>query len=62
MTRETWPIGWVSRLKDGSRVASVACHAAIAEAIRDRDVARAEKAMADHFDSTVKTLMNAGVT
>jgi DNA-binding FadR family transcriptional regulator len=61
VTRETWPIGWASRLKDGSRMASIECHADIAAAIRARDSLAAEKAMADHFDSTVTTLLRAGV-
>ena len=36
-------------------------HAAIAAAIRDRDVRAAEKTMAYHFDSAIKTLIDAGV-
>jgi DNA-binding FadR family transcriptional regulator len=61
VTRETWPIGWASRMKDRSRLASIACHGEIAAAISARDSLAAERAMAEHFDSTVKTLLNAGV-
>ena len=61
VTRQTWPIGWASRLKDDSRLASIDCHAEIAAAIRERNSLAAEKAMAEHFDSTVKTLLSAGV-
>jgi GntR family transcriptional regulator, transcriptional repressor for pyruvate dehydrogenase complex len=61
VTRETWPIGWQSRSNDAERMASVACHEAVALAISLRDHQSAERAMADHFDLTVKALLAAGV-
>jgi DNA-binding FadR family transcriptional regulator len=61
VTRETWPIGWSFRRTNDSRMENLDCHVAIASAIRDRDPRAAEQAMAYHFDSAVKTLINAGV-
>jgi GntR family transcriptional regulator, transcriptional repressor for pyruvate dehydrogenase complex len=61
ITRQTWSIGWVSRSSDGERIASVGCHERIAAAINARDTKEAETAMADHFDSSVKALLKAGV-
>jgi DNA-binding FadR family transcriptional regulator len=61
VTRQTWPIGWRARGDDEERYASVACHEAIATAIAEGERGRAEAAMADHFDNTVKLLLAAGV-
>lgn len=61
VTRQTWPIGWASRRHDSERLASVACHEAIAAAILARDVAAAEAAMAEHFDLSVRALLAAGI-
>lgn len=61
VTRETWGIGWASRPTDEARMESVEGHGAIAAAILDRNPQTAEKAMADHFDLTVKALLDAGV-
>jgi GntR family transcriptional regulator, transcriptional repressor for pyruvate dehydrogenase complex len=62
VTRETFPIGWVSQPKDEARLATVSGHSVIAAAIRDRRPQEAEKAMADHFDIAVRALINAGIT
>jgi GntR family transcriptional repressor for pyruvate dehydrogenase complex len=62
ITRETWAIGWASRASDESRHESVSGHVTIAAAIRDRKPQEAERAMADHFDLTIKALLNAGIT
>jgi DNA-binding FadR family transcriptional regulator len=61
VTRENWPTGWATRVNRESRVENLDLHAAIAAAIRDRDVRMAEKTMAYHFDSAIKTLIDAGV-
>jgi len=61
VTRQTWATGWASRPTDAARRENVEGHAVIASAIQARNVAGAEKAMADHFDLTVKALLNAGV-
>jgi GntR family transcriptional regulator, transcriptional repressor for pyruvate dehydrogenase complex len=62
VTYETWAIGWASRPNDDARRDSVGGHSVIAGAIQDRNPQAAEKAMADHFDLTVRALLNAGVT
>lgn len=61
VTRETWPVGWASRRLVEDRLLSIATHEAIALAIQNRDPRAAEQAMADHFDSTVKVLLAAGI-
>jgi len=61
VTRQTWATGWASRPTDGARMESVAGHAAIASAIHDGNPQAAERAMADHFDLTVKALLSAGI-
>ena len=62
VTRQTWPIGWRMRGTDTDRAASIACHKEIGAAILGRDPTRAEQAMAEHFDNTVKVLLAAGIT
>lgn len=61
VTRQNWAIGWAARPTDAERMGSVQGHAVIAAAIRKNDAKAAEKAMADHFDLTVRALLNAGV-
>lgn len=61
VTQDTWPIGWATRFNQASQIENIDCHDAIAFAIRDRDIRAAETAMAHHFDSAVKTLVDAGV-
>jgi GntR family transcriptional regulator, transcriptional repressor for pyruvate dehydrogenase complex len=61
VTRQTWPIGWATRASDDDRRANVACHIEIARAITATDPRRAEKAMAEHFDNSVKVLLAAGI-
>ena len=61
VTRETWPIGWAIRSTDKEHMESIEGHSVIATAIQDRNPQAAEKAMANHFDLTVKALLNAGV-
>ena len=61
VTRETWPIGWATRANQASQIENIDCHEVIAAAIDNRDMRAAEAAMAHHFDSAVKTLVDAGV-
>jgi DNA-binding FadR family transcriptional regulator len=61
VTRQTWRIGWVARPTDADRRENVACHRAIAAAIRDHDVRGAVEKMSEHFDNTVKALLAAGI-
>lgn len=62
VTRQTWPIGWVTRATDEDRRANIACHQEIAAAVAAGDPRRAERAMAEHFDNSVKVLIAAGIT
>ena len=61
VTRQTWPIGWATRATDKARRHSVACHGEIAAAIRAKAPQRAERAMAVHFDDSVRVLLAAGI-
>ena len=61
ITRQTWRIGWDSRLSDDQRLACVARHERIAAAIVERNSSAAEAEMAVHFDDSVKTSLSAGV-
>lgn len=61
VTRQTWPIGWTMRASDEDRRGNIACHVEIATAIVARDPKRAERAMAEHFDNSVKVLLAAGI-
>jgi GntR family transcriptional repressor for pyruvate dehydrogenase complex len=61
VTRQTWRIGWKARSSDGDRYESVECHEAIASAIEAGDRSRAEQLMAEHFDNTVKLLLQSGI-
>ncbi len=61
VTRHTWPIGWASRGSNETRQESIDGHMAIAQAIANGDAAKAEQAMVEHFDLTVKALLAAGV-
>ena len=61
ITRQTWRIGWDSRSSDAERLVHIDCHERIAEAIAAREARVAEGLMAEHFDSSVKALLSAGV-
>ncbi|SFD16477.1 FadR/GntR family transcriptional regulator [Tropicimonas isoalkanivorans] len=62
ITRQTWHIGWRARGSHESRVENIKCHERIATAVIEQDAARAEAAMAEHFDSSFMVLMRAGVS
>ena len=61
VTRQTWQISWAGRRAEADRLAIIACHQQIAAAIETRDAPAAETAMAEHFDSSVKVPLEAGV-
>ena len=61
VTRKTWRVAWNSRPSDKERMESIDVHAAIAAAIFVQDARAAEAAMAEHFDNSVKALLNAGI-
>lgn len=58
---KTAPIGFYSRPTQQARMQVVENHEAIAQAISAQDVHTAEQAMAAHFDSTSKALLDAGI-
>ncbi len=62
VTRHTWPTGWKSRNDDGARMAMIELHENIAGAIATQDVSAARGFMQQHFDDTVRALVDAGVT
>lgn len=61
VTRQTWRIGWNARRSDAERDANVACHEGIAAAIEAGNRVQAELLMAEHFDNTVKLLLDNGI-
>lgn len=61
VTRKTWRVAWNSRPSDKERMENVAVHGAVAAAILAQDPRAAEAAMAEHFDNSVKALLNAGI-
>jgi GntR family transcriptional repressor for pyruvate dehydrogenase complex len=61
VTEMTWPVTWRTRGSESARRDVVAVHLEVAEAIEAQDCARAERAIARHFDDTVLTLVTAGL-
>jgi DNA-binding FadR family transcriptional regulator len=61
VTKLTWPVGWRARSTEEARMTILKIHEEIAEAIKKQDPERAEKAMARHFEDSVRTLVAAGV-
>lgn len=61
VTRQTWEVSWTSRQTEAERIGTVHLHKAIADAITARDTRAATAAMADHFDNSVRALLNAGI-
>lgn len=59
--QQTCPIGWFSRPTQAERLAVLDMHDAIADAIRRQDPPGAERAMAEHFDLSIKALVAAGI-
>nr|CAD6430574.1 FadR family transcriptional regulator [Rhizobium sp. Q54] len=61
VTRQAWPIGWKSRASDDERRAMNALHMAIAEAIMAGDPKESARLMGEHFDQSIKALLQAGL-
>lgn len=61
VTRHTWPVGWRSRQTMAEQVAMIELHRDLGNAIADGDPSRARDLMAQHFDASVKALINAGI-
>ena len=61
VTRRTWVIGWRTRASEAEQLKMIEGHEDIARAIRDGDPRRAAEHMAEHFDKSVKALIDAGI-
>ena len=60
--RQTWPIGWRSRTTAASREKMIAAHQDIAGAVAAGDPQKAELAMTQHFDESIRALLSAGLS
>ncbi len=58
--RDTNPIVWSIRTDEAEQMEVVDWHDAIAQAIKERDSAKAVKAMSKHFDEAILSLVNSG--
>jgi GntR family transcriptional regulator, transcriptional repressor for pyruvate dehydrogenase complex len=61
VTRRTWVIGWRTRSSDDAQLKMIKGHEDIAEAIVKGDPRLAAEHMAEHFDKSVKALVDAGI-
>lgn len=61
VSRETWSIGWRSRTSKVNRMAMIQTHIDLANAIAAGDPLTAADLMADHFDESVKVLLESGI-
>lgn len=61
ITRQTWPIGWRSRVTPQAQEVMIATHEGIASAVAEGDPVRAAELMAVHFDESVRALVSAGM-
>jgi len=57
---QTWKVGWRARQSEADQLKMIASHEAVADAILKGDPRAAVETMADHFDSSVKALVEAG--
>lgn len=61
VTRRTWVIGWRTRASEAEQLKMIEGHEEIAQAIAAGDPRRAAEHMAEHFDNSVKALIDAGI-
>jgi DNA-binding FadR family transcriptional regulator len=61
ITRQTWAIGWRSRLSEADCDRMIRNHEEIAQGVAEGDPVRAVAAMGQHFDESVKALVEAGL-
>ena len=61
VTRQTWPVGWAARRSEAEHLDAIVCHEEIAKAIADRQPHVATAKMAEHFDTSTKALLAAGI-
>lgn len=62
ITRQTWPVGWKSRVSAVARATMLANHADIASAIAAGNPEAAARSMELHFDESVRALLAAGLS
>lgn len=62
VSRQSWPVGWRNRTGKGQREQMIQVHLDIADAIAAGDPVKASERMGDHFDDSVKVLLDAGVS
>jgi GntR family transcriptional regulator, transcriptional repressor for pyruvate dehydrogenase complex len=61
VTRRTWEIGWRTRSTEEDQLKMIKGHEDIAEAITKGDPRLGAEHMAQHFDKSVKALLDAGI-
>jgi GntR family transcriptional regulator, transcriptional repressor for pyruvate dehydrogenase complex len=61
VTRRTWVIGWKTRSSEEQQLNMIRSHEDIAEAILKGDPRLAAEHMAEHFDNSVRALIDAGI-
>ncbi len=61
VTRQTWPIGWRSRMTAAARNGIVGIHIDLARAIQAGEPDTATRLMGTHFDESVRALLDAGL-
>lgn len=62
VSRQSWPVGWRNRTRQGQRAGMIQTHIDIADAIAAGDPVKASERMGAHFDDSVKVLLDAGVS
>jgi DNA-binding FadR family transcriptional regulator len=61
VTRRTWVIGWKTRSTEDQQLDMIRSHEEIAGAIVKGDPRLAAAHMAEHFDKSVRALIDAGI-
>jgi GntR family transcriptional repressor for pyruvate dehydrogenase complex len=62
VSRQSWSVGWRSRVNEGQRLAMIQTHIDIADAIATGDPQQASALMTNHFDDSIKVLLDAGLS
>lgn len=61
VSTQSWPIGWRNRTEKAQRLAMIETHIRIADAIVLGDPHKASISMSEHFDGSIKVLLDAGL-
>ena len=61
VTRQTWPVGWRSRMTGAARDRIVGIHIDLARAVQAGEPDTATRLMGTHFDESVRALLDAGL-